>query len=194
MNPPYPLSDTAADAGADGLTVQLEFFPGQLETVLRCVPMMNAVNTTAADGPEEIQAPAPRVPATPPHRIRGEGSRKGGFRSFLLLRSRFNSSLFAHCSTPFFGVRPAFNAGFLSVLRLGKYAKSSAFSVPQSIPTVPAVPAWSPFHDSTGLLEKQAVPGFPFVPRRKTENQDLRVNERRGMMSRVGRRLESFTG
>ena len=119
MNPPYPLSDTAADAGADGLTVQLEFFPGQLETVLRCVPMMNAVNKTAGDGPEEIPAPASRVPATPPHRIRGEGSRKGGFRSFLLLRSRFNSSLFAHCSTPFFGVRPAFNAGFLSVLRFG---------------------------------------------------------------------------
>ncbi|EHY32432.1 hypothetical protein HMPREF9440_00170 [Sutterella parvirubra YIT 11816] len=83
--------------------MQLEFFPGQLETVLRRVPMMNAVNTTAADGPEEIQAPAPRVPATPPHRLRGERRRKGGFRSFLLLRSCFNSSLFALCSTPFSG-------------------------------------------------------------------------------------------
>lgn len=161
MNPPYPLSDTAADAGADGLTVQLEFFPGQLETVLRCVPMMNAVNTTAGDGPEEIPAPASRVPATPPHRIRGEGSRKGGFRSFLLLRSRFNSSLFAHCSTPFFGVRPAFNAGFLSLpaptLKPGFQNRRApvAFGLSHLSPVAP-----TPLK-SYAFLEPEASPGSP---------------------------------
>lgn len=72
--------------------------------------MMNAVDTTAGYGPEEIQAPAP-----PPRRETPEGRFPQFSLASLLLQFLFVRSLF----NPFFGVRPAFNAGFLSVLRFG---------------------------------------------------------------------------